>query len=294
MPDPDAVKNESEPAVQTPPPQTAVIERSHISPIRRVKPAVLRRRPILNAKPPAVVRAAPVVAVVADTAPDEVAPGDAAPGDGAPAESINLTPEAPEQDAATAELQKAQLDLTRERGQRLVDAAEAEAKLAAVHRDLADARTEIAAVRESVARERKTGLIGLVAVLLIGTFLIYRSMTGADRVDKTQDGSEARSKSAAILTSKILPSTRVGNISPQSLFARGLDRLNYTLELAARDSPDETPEHAIRKVQAMSPGLCPLLWKDGQVSLIFGGGPMTLASLTDVLSRCADAVGQLP
>src|ERR1700678_2806181 len=150
MPDPDAVKNESDPAAQAPPPQTPVIERSHISPIRRVRPAVPRRRPVLNAKPPAVVRIAPVVVAAAEVEPDEVAP----------AESVSIAPESPEQDAATAELQKAQLDLTRERGLRLVDAAEAAVKLAAVHRDLADARTEIAAVRESVARERKTGLIG--------------------------------------------------------------------------------------------------------------------------------------
>jgi hypothetical protein len=277
MPDPDAVKNEAEKSTDNPPaPQAVAIERSLISPIRRVKPGVLRRRP-LNEKPAAVVRAAPVAVAVAESEPAE-----------------SIAPESPEQKAATEEFEKAQLELTRERGQRLADAREAEAKLATVYRDLADARSEIAAVRESVARERKTGLTGLVAVLLIGAFLIYRSMTGADRVDKRQDAGEAHSNSAAILASKIPPSPRTGGSSPQTQFARGLDRLNYTLELAARDSPDETPEHAIRAVQAMNPKLCPLLWKDGQVSLIFGGGSMTLASLTDMLSRCADAVGLLP
>src|SRR5271155_5743788 len=112
MPDPDTEKNESETGTGKPPaPPTAAIERSLISPIRRVRPAVLRRRPILNEKPATAVRVAPVVVGVAEGAPVVFAPNVVVPDEDTSAASQGIAPESLEQKAATAELQKAQLDL---------------------------------------------------------------------------------------------------------------------------------------------------------------------------------------
>jgi hypothetical protein len=38
---------------------------------------------------------------------------------------------------------------------------------------------------------------------------------------------------------------------------------------------------------------CPFVWTDGQVSLIYRSG-MSMMSVTDTLSRCAEAVELLP
>jgi len=181
-----------------------------------------------------------------------------------------------------AEVHKAQLELAREKNRRLIDAAEAEARLSTFRRDLEFAQKDIAALRESVAGKPRTAIIGLVAIILTGSFLIYRSLPAVNRV-----AGEIHPRFAT-------PPKPLQQDGPQTRFANGLDRLNYTLELAARDDPDETPDRAMRMVHAANPALCPFLWKNGQVSLIFDGATLNLDTLADKLSRCADAVGQLP
>src|SRR6202012_1069302 len=71
--------------------------------------------------------------------------------------------------------------------------------------------------------------------------------------------------------------------------ARSLDRLNFVIASAGR-----RPQDVLLAVRASGGAdRCPFVWNDGQVSLIYHSG-MTMSSVTDTLSECAEAVVLLP
>jgi hypothetical protein len=240
--------------------ETEAVDRSKVSAIRRVRAGSPRHLRNPEPNPAAPVTVAPLV-------------------------SIGRAQDQADKKKAEEETRVAQRELTREQAQRVIAARIAEAQFDAVKRDLDNARRDIATVTRSRAREHRIALIGLLAILLAGAFYIYRSTTGIP-VDTSPSP-------AAFFKPKMPESAQPEAYGPQVEFARGLDRLNYTLALAASGRPGDTPEYAIRKVHAMNPALCPFLWKNGQVSFIFSGGNLTLTSLSDMFSRCADAVAQL-
>jgi hypothetical protein len=68
--------------------------------------------------------------------------------------------------------------------------------------------------------------------------------------------------------------------------ARSLDRLNFVIASAG----GRRPQDVLVAVRASGGAdRCPFVWSDGQVSLIYRGG-MTMNSVTDTLTRCAEAV----
>lgn len=163
---------------------------------------------------------------------------------------------------------------------------DAETRLAAVHRDLAEVHDKAAATRKSLSRERKIGVLaGVTAAVLLAATFLYRSMPGIPDLP-ARPPPPAPPPRTAILA----PESQFALDSPDIRFAEGLDRLNLMLASAGGRAPEE----AIRTVQArFSPAVCPFVWRNGQVSLTFHED-MNLASLTDIFSRCADAVAQLP
>ena len=185
-----------------------------------------------------------------------------------------------------AEAHRAKLDLTREKDERQAAAIEAEARLAAVHQDLADIHESAAATRKSLARERTIRVVALLAAtVLIGAALIYRSTPGIPALPVPP--LTPRSPPG---TTKLVPESQAALNNPEVRFAEGMDRLNYTLATTA----DGKPQDAIHKVRnTAGPAVCPFVWRNGQVTLTFNE-ETNLFSLGKMLARCAEAVAQLP
>jgi hypothetical protein len=180
---------------------------------------------------------------------------------------------------------RAKLDLTREKDEGRAAAIEAEIRLAAITRDVANIQDEAAAIRKSLARERTIRVVcGLAAAVLIGAAVIYRSMSAIPAL--SVPSLTPRSPPHLAL---LLPESQTALDNPEVKFAEGMDRLNDTLASAAGGNPAE----AIRAVRTtLSPAVCPFVWRNGQVSLTFNEAT-DLSSLTNTLSRCAEAVALL-
>jgi len=185
-----------------------------------------------------------------------------------------------------AEATRAQFDLTREKGERQAAAVDAEFRLAAAYRDLADVRDGAAATRKSLARERRIRAVaGIVAAVLIGATVIYRSMPGIPTLPGSPPAPRSPSR-----TARLLPESQGASYSSEVRFTEGLDSLNYALASAAGGKPED----AIRAVRTTAgPAVCPFVWRDGQASLTFNADT-SLSSLPNAFFRCADAVSQLP
>ncbi|MGA2712700.1 MAG: hypothetical protein ABSG41_06305 [Bryobacteraceae bacterium] len=183
------------------------------------------------------------------------------------------------------EADRARLDLTRERDERQAAAIETDARLAAVNRDLANIHDAAAAIRKSLARERTIRIVaGLAAAVFIGVAVIYRLMSAIPALSVP-----SLTPSSPPRTAVLLPESQTALDSPEVRFVEGMDRLNDTLASAAGGNPAE----AIRTVRStLSPAVCPFVWRNGQVSLTFNE-ETNLSSLTNTLSKCADAVAQL-
>jgi hypothetical protein len=189
-----------------------------------------------------------------------------------------------------AEVDRAKLDvvreLTREKDERRVAAIDAEDRLAAVHRDLAYVRDDVAAARKSLSRERKIRVAaGFAAAVLICAAIFYRSMPGIPELPVSALAPRPQPPIRAVL----LPESEEALESPEARFAQGLDRLNFTLASAMGGRPED----AIRTIHTkLSPAVCPFVWRGGQVSLTFNENT-NLSFLTNMFSRCADALAQL-
>jgi len=185
---------------------------------------------------------------------------------------------------------RAKLDLTREKDEGRAAAIEAEIRLAAITRDVANIQDEAAAIRKSLARERTIRVVcGLAAAVLIGAAVIYRSMSAIPAL--SVPSLRPRSPPHVAI---LLPESQTTLDNPEvkfaeGRFAEGMDRLNGTLASAAGGNPAA----AIRAIRTtLSPAVCPFVWRNGQVSLTFNEAT-DLSSLTNTLSRCADAVALL-
>ena len=194
--------------------------------------------------------------------------------------------------AAKADRTKLDLarELAREKDERRVAAIDAEARLAEVHRDLANVHDAAAAARKSLSRERKIRVVaGFAAAVLICAAFFYRSIPGIP--DLPVSPLAPRSPPSPPATPAVLPPESLeAPDSPEARFAQGLDRLNFALASAMGGRPED----AIRTIRTtLSPAVCPFVWRNGQVSLTFNEDT-NLSSLTNTFSRCADALAQLP
>jgi hypothetical protein len=78
---------------------------------------------------------------------------------------------------------------------------------------------------------------------------------------------------------------------PELRFAQGVDHLNYTLAASAFIGGPEQALLAVRR--SMGPDVCPFVWRNGQVSLVYTGGDASLVTLSGVFDRCSAAIDGL-
>jgi|GEM_PF-2915270 len=229
----------------------------------------------------------------------------------------------------SAEAERARSELAREQFERRTEALQASLKLSEIKLDLADARWEAGYALKSLARERKfriaavfaaTGLIGVIAawwlmapggglhgiqpqpvegMVMQAPLRVQDSpptipqlpTAGLPSVRLTPD-SRGESGIASGLASALDPGLEPGGTSSDSsaAFTQGIDRLNSALSTVGRGKPEDVLV-AIRAFK--DPAVCPFVWSDGQISLIYSGTGMTLKSMAETLTRCAKVVEQL-
>jgi hypothetical protein len=256
-------------------------ERSKIGGIRRTRRGVRPERLIAERK------SQPSDIVALEASPLETATRIAAESiaqNSVEKDSIEKTKLAAAADRAKLDL--AREDLAREKGARQAAAVDAEDRLAAVHRDLANVHNDAAAARKSLSRERTIRVVmGFAAAVLICAAFFYRSMPGIPDLPVASPAPAPPPR-----TAKLVPESQDALETPETRFTEGLDRLNLTLASAG----SRKAEDAIRTIHdTLSPAVCPFVWRDGQVSLTFNEDS-NLSSLTNTFSRCTDALAQLP
>ncbi len=82
-----------------------------------------------------------------------------------------------------------------------------------------------------------------------------------------------------------------GNLSEsRAAFTEGINRLTSALATAGRGEPQDV---LVAARAFRDPAICPFVWSDGQIALIYSGKGMTLKSMAESLTRCAKVVEQL-
>jgi hypothetical protein len=177
------------------------------------------------------------------------------------------------------EAEQAKVELARQQAERRAEAIEAAGRLSAIKNELATALSQASAIEKSQTRDRLAAFA--VAVLLIALVVFQRLSPSVAHV-------------SAALPSQPQPTSLVSQVrlekerAPVTL-ARSLDRLNFVIASAGR-----RPQDVLLAVRASGGAdRCPFVWTDGQVALVYRSG-MTMSSVTDTLSRCAEAVELLP
>jgi hypothetical protein len=187
--------------------------------------------------------------------------------------------EASEKAKLREEAELAKVELARQQAERRAEAMEAAGRLSAVKNELATALSQASAIEKSQMRDRIAG----VAVALVLAALVAFSRLPASRA-RVQAALPAPHQQASIVSEIRLQKER----GPVSM-ARSLDRLNFVIASAGL-----RPQDVLLAVRASGGAdRCPFVWADGQVSLIYRNG-MAMSSVTDTLSRCAEAVELLP
>jgi hypothetical protein len=177
------------------------------------------------------------------------------------------------------EAELAKLELARQQAERRAEAIEAEGRLSAVQNELATALRQASAIGKSQTRDRIAAVA--VAIVLAALVVFERLAPSGARVPVV---SLSQSQQSSAVSEIRLERER----GPVTL-ARSLDRLNFVIASAGR-----RPEDVLLSVRASEGGdRCPFVWADGQVSLVYRSG-MSMSSVTDTLSRCAEAVELLP
>jgi hypothetical protein len=178
------------------------------------------------------------------------------------------------------EAELAKLELARQQAERRAEAIEAEGRLSAVQNELATALRQASAIGKSQTRDRIAAVV--VAIVLAALVVFQRLIPpSGGRVPVV---SPAPSQQPSVVSEIRLERER----GPVTL-ARSLDRLNFVIASAGK-----TPQDVLLAVRASGGAeSCPFVWTEGQVALIYRSG-MTMSSVTDTLSRCAEAVELLP
>jgi hypothetical protein len=159
------------------------------------------------------------------------------------------------------------------------EAKETAARLAVVRTELTTALNQTSAIKRSQRRDRMTAVAAVVVLTALVAF--QRLPASGTRVQAARPAPPQHDP----LVSEIRLEPERGPVT----LARSLDRLNFVIASAGR-----RPQDVLLAVRASGGAdRCPFLWNDGQVSLIYRGG-MTMSSVTDALSRCAEAVELLP
>ena len=187
--------------------------------------------------------------------------------------------EASERAKIREEAELVKVELARQQVERRAEAIEAAGQLSAVKNELSTARSHAIAIEKSQTRDR----IAVIAIALVLAALAVfpRLPASGPRVEAALPPPP---QPASLVSEGRLEKER----GPVTL-ARSLDRLNFVIASAGRK-----PQDVLLAVRASGGAdRCPFVWNDGQVSLIYHSG-MTMSSVTDTLSECAEAVVLLP
>ena len=177
------------------------------------------------------------------------------------------------------EAELAKIELARQQAERRAEAIEVAGRLSAVQNELATALSAASAIGKSQTRDR----IAAVAVAIVLTAVVVFQGIPSSRA-RVPALSPAQSQQTSAVSEIRLERER----GPVTL-ARSLDRLNFVIASAGR-----RPQDVLLAVRASGGAdRCPFVWTEGQVALIYGSG-ISMSSVTDTLSRCAEAVELLP
>lgn len=122
------------------------------------------------------------------------------------------------------------------------------------------------------------------AVLAIGAVWPRVSRWSQERVDRPAVREPADFVAAD--TSR-LPLTAAARTQFQS----SVERLNRVLARKPGRSPEDLMREARERYKAVDPSLCAFNWRNGQPSLLYGGGHL---SLGQTIQKCADAIEKSP
>ncbi len=258
MPDTEAAKRSGiKPAVPG-----SQIERSRIAAVPAPQNEIIPKTPRAGKS-----RSRAIPEVTPKSAPARPAPDAAAkaPSEKAASEKAKIGEEA----------EQAKLELARQQAERRAEAIEAAGRLSAARNELATALSQASAIEKSQTRDRIAAFA--VAVLLTALVVFQRLSPSVAHVP-------------AALPSQPQPTSLVSQVRLEKervpvTLARSLDRLNFVIASAGR-----RPQDVLLAVRASGGAdRCPFVWTDGQVALIYRSG-MAMSSVTDTLSRCAEAV----
>lgn len=239
----------------------AQIERSRIASVPALHEEIIPRTPR-----PGKIRTRTIPAVMPAPAPD---PAARKISENAASEKAKIREQA----------ELARLELARQQAERRAEAIEAASRLLAVQKELATAVSQASASGKAQTRDRIAA--AAVAIVLIA-LVVFQHLSSSRARFPVASTSQAEQTSAA---SEIRLERERGPVT----LARSLDRLNFVIASAGR-----RPQDVLFAVRASGGAdRCPFIWTEGQVALIYGGG-MSMNSVTDTLSRCAEAVELLP
>jgi hypothetical protein len=247
------------------------IERSRIAAVPAPQEQILPKTPRAGKS-----RNRVIPQVTPNAAPVKPAPDLAAR---AASEKAASEKEASERARIREEAELVKVELARQKAERRAEAIEAAGQLSAVKNELSTALSQAIAIEKSQTRDRIA--VVAIALMLAALATFPRLPASGPRIEAALPQPPQR----ASLVSEVRLEKERGPVT----LARSLDRLNFVIASAGRK-----PQDVLLAVRASGGAdRCPFVWNDGQVSLIYHSG-MTMSSVPDTLSACAEAVVLLP